>query len=499
VADDVVKFAVPASQDKDRSGSQTLRFNAAVDGPQTSCWSKTGVKALVHKAVEGFTSTAFAYGQTGSGKTYSLLGPEENVCLLADDSCTEQNLPPACLECIDEVRKAKVGEQGLLPRAAQFLFTLLDDDAEVRVSFLELYNEKVYDLLAESGAALGEFISVVARRQRLAGLTIPPFPEVRQRPKPGIGFNVPNLTTIECGTVSEVLELLRSGMGARRTSSHALNKQSSRSHAIFTIHLPAADGGESGGKLVFADLAGSERQKRATGTNTKETANINKSLFALSNSISALSSGKKGNYRDSNLTKLLMESLDGGGYCLLLATISPVRQVRSVAIARPVPNPLPQHFDETANTLFFASKSANIKKRATVNETAHEKQVRELKALVAELRGEIAALKAGNGANGGAAAPARAGDAAALADAREALRHEREKNAALEDMVARLRADHGDGGSESETSSTSSSGGSGRRRAGESKSSSFRLSFVDVRGAAGGGAHDDLFDDAVGF
>ena len=121
----------------------------------------------------GFTSTAFAYGQTGSGKTYSLLGPEENVCLLADDSCTE-NLPPACLECIDEVRKAKVGEQGLLPRAAQFLFTLLDDDAEVRVSFLELYNEKVYDLLAESGAALGEFISVVARRQRLAGLTIPP-------------------------------------------------------------------------------------------------------------------------------------------------------------------------------------------------------------------------------------------------------------------------------------------------------------------------------------
>ena len=118
-------------------------------------------------------------------------------------------------------------------------------------------------------------------------------------------------------------------MGARRTSSHALNKQSSRSHAIFTIHLPAADGGESGGKLVFADLAGSERQKRATGTNTKETANINKSLFALSNSISALSSGKKGNYRDSNLTKLLMESLDGGGYCLLLATISPVRQVRS--------------------------------------------------------------------------------------------------------------------------------------------------------------------------
>jgi len=174
------------------------------------------------------------------------------------------------------------------------------------------------------------------------------------------------------------MKVLRQGVAARHTSGHSLSRESSRAHAIFTMELELGDG--KAGRLVFADLAGSERIKKIEGASVHETASINKSLLMLSNCISALASDNSRSspsftsaFRNSKLTKMLMESLCGTGYTLLLAAISPAER----------------HFDETANTLYFAAKCSNIRRSTSVNMSPHEKEVMELKETIRSLRREL--------------------------------------------------------------------------------------------------------------
>lgn len=346
-------------------GHHTLQFDAALQGSQAALFSRSGIKALVHKACEGYTSTVFAYGQTGAGKTYSLIGRSEFMTELADDNISDavvNDLPLTCRDLVDQARRAKVCGQGLLPRAMQFLFKVLDQrggssNFTIRVTFMELYNEKIFDLLNPGAAQL----------------------DLRQRSLPEQGFYVPGLTSVECPTPVTLLKTLRQGISLRHTAGHSASRESSRAHAIFTVEIEGRECGGQVGKLIFADLAGSERMKRIQGADQQETSHINRSLLMLSNCVSALSAGETTStissaFRNSKLTKVLMESLGGNGYTLVIAAVSPAQR----------------HYEETANTLFFAAKCANITRQLVPNLTAHEREVRDLKDTIESLREELA-------------------------------------------------------------------------------------------------------------
>jgi len=383
----------------------------------------------VQKAVEGHTATVFAYGQTGAGKTHSMLGPADCMTQLADDEVIDASgrLPDSCRELIDNARRAKVCGQGVLPRSVQFVFRMLlerspkgDSQPTVQITFMEIYNEKVFDLLNPSGIEL----------------------QVRQKPSDQ-GFHVPELTSLRCTEPGEALEALRRGAVARHTSGHSGSRDSSRAHAIFSMEFEC--GGGRQGKLVFADLAGSERTKRIRGNDQTESANINKSLLMLSNCVSALAQQSVSNeasssssstpsmasssFRNSKLTKVLMESLCGNSFTLLIATVSPAKR----------------HFDETANTLFFAAKCANIRKEQVAVLTPQERQLEDLRETVNQLRRQLAEAQA----QAATAAPGPypsldgTGDADASLDLVRALRQEllaeRRRSAELQRQLDALR------------------------------------------------------------
>jgi len=182
----------------------------------------------------------------------------------------------------------------------------------VRASYCEIYNEALYDLLRFD--------------QR----------QLQLRWDPACGFHSPDLLVQDCPTLADAKAVVAKGLRHRRVGSHNLNMESSRSHAILTVHIDATpqrpDASDFGttrmGKVVFVDLAGSERLKdsQSAGEAMRETANINRSLFMLGKVISALAAGAKGAlvpYRESKLTKLLMDSLGGSALSLMIACCSP--------------------------------------------------------------------------------------------------------------------------------------------------------------------------------
>lgn len=188
---------------------------------------------------------------------------------------------------------------GIIPRAIQYMWDNMTSRPEqyyVKASFMEIYNEQIRDLLNPASGIL----------------------HCRWNVKNG--FFVEDLMVVDCTNPDDLLAVLHEGMRNRKTGSHDLNKDSSRSHSIMTIYVISEVKSEDGhifkkyGKLVFVDLAGSERLKesKSKGEMLKETGNINKSLFTLGKVISALASKKPVPhipYRDSKLTMLLMDSL----------------------------------------------------------------------------------------------------------------------------------------------------------------------------------------------
>ncbi|CAJ1049133.1 kinesin-like protein kif7 [Xyrichtys novacula] len=283
------------------------------------------VQPLIDAFFQGFNATVFAYGQTGSGKTYTI--GEANICSFRDE------------------------EQGIIPRAVADIFRLLDEndltDFSVRVSYLEVYKEEFKDLLEVETASKDIHIREDKGNIVLCGVK-----------------------ECEVEGLDEVLSLLESGNTARHTGATQMNPNSSRSHTIFTVYMDQRRGSSrlygtatgSGPQMLsskfhFVDLAGSERILRTgnTGERLKESIQINSGLLALGNVIGALGDPKrKGShipYRDSKITRILKDSLGGNSKTLMIACISPSSS----------------DFDESLNTLNYATRARNIQNRATVN------------------------------------------------------------------------------------------------------------------------------------
>ncbi|XP_049826777.1 kinesin-like protein Klp98A isoform X3 [Aethina tumida] len=302
-------------------------------------------KEVIDCAFQGYNACVFAYGQTGSGKTFTMMGSPEN--------------------------------QGLIPRICKSLFDKMSENSKmgtthrVQVSYLEIYQERVADLLG-------------GRRDNNSL-------KVREHPKKGP--YVQGLTTCLVTNYNHIQDCMNRGNSHRTTAATNMNDVSSRSHAIFTITFVQAgycDGvpSETVSKIHLVDLAGSERADAtgATGQRLKEGAHINKSLVTLGSVISALAelktvekvengAQKKSSlfipYRDSVLTWLLKDSLGGNSKTIMIAAISPADC----------------NYGETLSTLRYANRAKNIINKPTVNEDPNVKLIR-------ELRDEISKLKA---------------------------------------------------------------------------------------------------------
>nr|CBN80889.1 Kinesin-like protein KIF21B [Dicentrarchus labrax] len=347
------------------------------------------VYKLIEGCFEGYNATVFAYGQTGSGKTYTM-GTGFDVGL----SQQEQGIIPRAVHHLFEGiqnRRVRAQESGSQP-----------PEFKVTAQFLELYNEEILDLF--DGSRDPE------SRSRKSNIKI-------HEDASGSIYTT-GVTSRLVHSEEEMLQCLKLGALSRTTASTQMNAQSSRSHAIFTIHLcqmrvcqqPQMNGGaENGGgengelngvdsspiaqpefetlmaKFHFVDLAGSERLKRtgATGERAREGISINCGLLALGNVISALGDqAKKGGhvpYRDSKLTRLLQDSLGGNSRTVMIACISPSDR----------------DFMETLNTLKYANRARNIKNKVVVNQDKTSQQISAMRAEIARLQMELMEYKAG--------------------------------------------------------------------------------------------------------
>ena len=260
---------------------------------------------------------------------------------------------------IDQVDAEGRDLKGIIPKSVNHIYGFLDNEANtgknflVRCAYLEIYNEQILDLLSKFGTNANSK-KTNHPGQRNESLKI--------KEDPDRGIYVQDLTQVICKSVPDLQRLLDAGCKNRKTGETAMNKDSSRSHSIFTIYIETSETGPTGettfkvGKMNLVDLAGSERQSKthATGDRLKEANQINLSLSALGNVISALVDGKSKHipYRTSKLTRLLQDSLGGNTKTVMIAALSPADY----------------NFDETLSTLRYASRAKNIQNKPTVNE-----------------------------------------------------------------------------------------------------------------------------------
>ena len=224
--------------------SYTFNLVFAPESSQEDVFFNCSIDKLIDSALDGYSVTIFAYGQTGSGKTYTIMG--------RDDAINEKVL-------------SNNKYSGIMPKSINYIWSTVSTKQQkfyIKVSFLEIYNEQINDLLNPSNSNL----------------------QIRWDQKQG--FFVEGLLVIECKKPQDIVEIILQGTKNRKKGSHDLNKDSSRSHTILTVYLISEfqSGGESYkkyGKISFVDLAGSERLKEthSKGGMVKETGNINKSLF----------------------------------------------------------------------------------------------------------------------------------------------------------------------------------------------------------------------------
>ncbi|EFJ29284.1 hypothetical protein SELMODRAFT_783, partial [Selaginella moellendorffii] len=303
---------------------------------------------IVQSVMHGYNGTVLAYGQTASGKTYTMEG--------FDDS--------------PELR-------GIIPHAFEEIFSHISQSQSsdrflVRASYLEIYNEEIRDLLAPSTS---------------------PGARLELKESPDAGVYVRNLTCLTVHSLSDIIRLLMVGKKNRSVGATLMNQDSSRSHSIFTITVETSvEDPETGlhirvGKLNLVDLAGSERMSKtgATGDRLKELTNINWSLTALGNVISALVDGRSTHipYRDSKLTRLLQDSLGGNTRTVMVANIGPADY----------------NYEESVSTLRYANRAKSIKNKPRINEDPKDALLREFQAEIIRFIGLICVLKLMNSEN----------------------------------------------------------------------------------------------------
>ncbi|KAM6240939.1 kinesin-like protein KIF17 isoform 4-T5 [Porphyrio hochstetteri] len=292
---------------------------------------------LVESVTEGYNSTIFAYGQTGSGKSFTMQG-------VVDPST----------------------QKGIIPRAFEHIFESIQCAENtkflVRASYLEIYNEDIRDLLGAD------------TKQKL---------ELKEHPEKGVYVKGLSLHTVH--SVAQCEQIMEMGWRNRAVGYTLMNKDSSRSHSVFTVNMEISTLDDQGqdhlraAKLNLVDLAGSERQSKtgATEERLKEAIKINLSLSALGNVISALVDGRCKHipYRDSKLTRLLQDSLGGNTKTLMVACLSPADN----------------NYDESLSTLRYANRAKNIKNKPCINEDPkdallreYQEEIKKLKAILAE-------------------------------------------------------------------------------------------------------------------
>ncbi|XP_019368507.1 PREDICTED: kinesin-like protein KIF19 [Gavialis gangeticus] len=346
VGDQMVVLMDPSEDPDDilranRSREKTFIFDMVFDqkATQEEVYVST-TKSLVEGVISGYNATVFAYGPTGTGKTYTMLG----------------------MDC----------EPGIYIRTLNDLFRALEAtsdnmDYTVSMSYLEIYNEVIRDLLNPSSG----------------------FLDLREDSWGSI--QIAGITEVSTTNAQEIMQLLTKGNKERTQEPTAANKTSSRSHAVLQVTVKwmsrVKDITEEVrvGRLFMVDLAGSERaaQTQNRGKRMKEGAHINRSLLALGNCINALSEkgGSRGqyvNFRDSKLTRLLKDSLGGNSRTVMIAHISPASM----------------YFEESRTTLIYAYRAKNIKTRVKRNLLNVSYHIAQYTSIISDLRREIERLKA---------------------------------------------------------------------------------------------------------
>ncbi|XP_035660049.1 kinesin-like protein KIF13A isoform X10 [Branchiostoma floridae] len=297
---------------------------------------------ILENAFQGYNACIFAYGQTGSGKSYTMMGTADNGGLI----------PRLCISLFESI----------MSKSNEIL------SFKVEVSYMEIYNEKVRDLL-DPGTTKH---NLKVREHKILG----PYVD---------GLQILAVTKYE-----DIEKLMNEGNKSRTVAATSMNEESSRSHAVFNIivtqtlkDLASGVTGEKVSKVSLVDLAGSERAAKtgAAGERLKEGSNINKSLSTLGLVISTLAdqSAGKGHknkfvpYRDSVLTWLLKDNLGGNSKTAMIATISPALD----------------NYEETLSTLRYADRAKRIVNHAVINEDPNARIIRELREEVDKLKVQL--------------------------------------------------------------------------------------------------------------
>ncbi|KAL7231770.1 hypothetical protein ACSBR2_009913 [Camellia fascicularis] len=355
--------------------SFTLDYVYGGSGFSSSAIFEECIAPLVDGLFQGYNGTVLAYGQTGSGKTYTMGTGFKDGC-----------------------------KTGLIPQVMNALFSRIETlkhqiEFQLHVSFIEILNEEVRDLLDSTSISKSDTGNGHAGKA-----TVPGRPPIQIRETTDGVITLAGLTEVDVNTLEDMAACLEQGSLSRATGSTNMNNQSSRSHAIFTITLEQTRklhpsiGGEPSldedmgeeylcAKLHLVDLAGSERAKRtgSAGLRLKEGIYINKGLLALGNVISALGDEKKRKegvhvpYRDSKLTRLLQDSLGGNSKTVMIACISPADI----------------NVEETLNTLKYANRARNIQNKPVVNRDLMSNEMQKMRQQLEYLQAELNARARG--------------------------------------------------------------------------------------------------------
>ena len=330
-----------ASFRQNRNKEKQYAFDRVFDSsvPQEEIFSKTTF-FLLEGVANGYNATVFAYGATGAGKTHTMIGDLERpgLMILTFDELFK------CLEALSKERNYKV-----------------------KLSYLEIYNEEIHDLLNHTGEHL----------------------DIREDPFKGI--TISGLNELIVTSSNEVVNFIRNGNKNRVCEPTMANETSSRSHAVLQILIEykdkasGADAEIFSGKLSLIDLAGSERASATKnhGIRLLEGANINRSLLALGNCINALcENADKGSkayipYRDSKLTRLLKDSLGGNCRTVMIACVSPFHGA----------------YEDTHNTLTYANRAKNIKTNVQRNVVNVQYHIAKYSSIINQLKTEVTELR----------------------------------------------------------------------------------------------------------
>ncbi|XP_060520622.1 kinesin-like protein KIF11-A isoform X3 [Cylas formicarius] len=310
------------------------------------------VSPMISDVIAGYNCTVFAYGPTGTGKTHTMIGGDPSSSVNWKD---------------DELA-------GCIPRAAGNIFdTIASMDIanySIHISFLELYNEEVRDLLNEDDQS--------------------PSLSIFNDNKGSV--YIPGLKEVTVFNSNEIYSLIQQGTNKRRTACTLSNNHSSRSHTVFTITVHTRECGVDNeellktGKINLVDLAGSENITKSGAKEQRavESANINKSLLTLGRVIQILAERKNKHipYRDSKLTRILQDSLGGHTKTCIIATVSPLATA----------------YEETTSTLEYACRARDIKNTPLINAKVTKAElIEEMANEIDKLKRDLDAARSGEG------------------------------------------------------------------------------------------------------